>query len=86
MRFSYESPIVQSGVAVATQLTFSETMTELGLAYHDPQHRIVRRVRKADLEVDSVLFGMGSGPLQGIVIWQVRDLQGFEERADASGT
>ena len=61
-------------------------MAELGLDNGDLQPGIVRRVRKADLEVDSVLFGMGFRLLQDIVIWQVRNLQGFEECVDASGT
>ena len=84
--FSGKSQIVQSGVAVPSKLAFGETVAELGLDYHDAHLLRLCRVRKADLEVDPVLLGMGLRVSQDIVIWKVRNPQGFEERADASGT
>ena len=61
---------------------------EFGLDHHDPPrfiHWIIHR-RKADFEIDSVLFGEGFRPFEGAVIRKAGNLQGFEECADASGS
>ena len=86
IRFWHETRIIQPGVAVASQLTFGELVSELGLDYHNTQQTVIRGRRKADLEVDLVLFGKDFRPFEDTVIRQIGNLQGFEECADASGS